>query len=180
MGALDGFGVLSRRRLLKAGLGAGGLIAGGGLGLWTLRGAAPQVEGLRILTAHEYRTLTRLAEAVLPDGDVFPAGAGGLDLARAFDGFLADEPEWNVADLKRALLLLELGPLVFERRLATFSNLPALERAAHFDRWSTSASETRRQVATAFRRFLYLVFYDQPAVWPHLGYDGPLIREAAP
>lgn len=176
MGALDGFGVLSRRRLLKVGLGAGGVIAAGGLGLWGLRGTAPGVEGLRILTAHEYRTLARLAEAVLPDGEVFPAGASAIDLARAFDGFLADEPEWNVADLKRALLLLELGPVVFERRLATFSNLSAPERAAHFERWSTSDSHTRRQVASAFRRFVFLVFYDQPGVWPHLGYDGPLIR----
>lgn len=179
MGALDGFGILSRRRLLKVGLGAGGLLASGSLGLWGLRGAAPRVEGLRILTAHEYRTLARLAEAVLPDQEVFPTGASAVDLARAFDGFLADEPEWNVSDLKRALFLLELGPVVFERRLATFSNLPAPERAAHFERWSTSQSETRRQVASAFRRFVFLVFYDQPGVWPHLGYDGPLIRAGA-
>jgi hypothetical protein len=178
MGALDGFSVLSRRRLLKVGLGAGGLLAAGSLGLWGLRGAAPPVAGLRLLTAHEYRTLSKLAEAVLPDGEVFPEGASSVDLARAFDGFLADEPPWNVDDLKRALFLLELGPVVFERRLATFSNLAAAERRAHFERWGTSASETRRQVAVAFRRFLFLVFYDQPPVWKHLGYDGPLIGAA--
>lgn len=176
MGALDGFAVLSRRRLLKVGLGAGGLVAASGLGLWGLRGAAPAVEGLRVLTAHEYRTLAKLAEAVLPDGEVFAEGASIVDLARAFDGFLADEPQWNIDDLKRALFLLELGPVVFERRLATFSNLSADERRAHFERWASASSDTRRQVAVAFRRFLFLVFYDQPAVWPRLGYDGPLIR----
>jgi hypothetical protein len=175
MGAADGFSILSRRRLLKLGLGAGGALAAGGLGFWGLRGSAPPVAGLRCLTAHEYRTLSRLAEVVLPDQAVFPPGVGAVDLARAFDAYLADEPPWNVEDLKRALFLLELGPVVFERRLSTFSNLPAPERLAHFEGWISSASELRRVVASAFRRFLFLVFYDTPEVWKHVGYDGPLI-----
>ena len=59
MGRLDAFSVLSRRRLLKFGLGAGGAVVLGGGGLCTLRGAAPAVDGLRTLSAREDRTLTR-------------------------------------------------------------------------------------------------------------------------
>ena len=151
------------------------MVAGGALGLWTLRGRAPPVAGLRSLTAHEYRTFAALVEAAFPSAGAFPVGASQMDLARTFDGFLADEPPWNVEDFKRALLLLELGPLLFERRLVTFSHLPPTERLAHFERWASSDSVLRRQVAVAFRKFLCLVFYDTPAVWPHIGYGGPPI-----
>lgn len=170
MSALSSLNVLSRRRVLKLSLSAGGLLAMGGAGgLWALRGRAPEVAGLRQLTAHEHRTFAALAEAA------FPAGAGRVDLARAFDTFLADEPPWNVEDLKRALFLLEFGPVIFERRLATFSRLPVAERLAHFERWAVSDSLVRRQVAVAFRKFMCLIFYDTPEVWPHIGYDGPPI-----
>jgi len=162
--------------VLKLGLGAGGLLLMGGGGAWALRGQAPAVAGLRILTAHEYRTLSKLAEVALPDGEVFAHGAGAVDLARAFDGYLADEPPWNIEDLKRALLLLEFGPLLFDRVPRTFSNLEPAERLAHFQRWSVAGTELRRVVATAFRKFLLLVFYDSPEAWKHIGYDGPLIR----
>jgi len=172
---MSGFSVLSRRRILGAGLTAGGMVLMSGLGLWRLRGAAPGVAGLRILSPHEYRTLTQLAWALFPAGGAFPQGAADADLARLFDGFLADEPEWNQGDLKKALLLLEYGPVLFERRLTTFSHLSEEERLAHFHAWRESSSDLRRQVSTAFHRFLCTVFYDRPEVWPALGYDGPLV-----
>lgn len=129
--------------------------------------------GLRVLSGRELRTVAQLARAAFPDGAVFPPGASDVDLARAFDAFLADEPAWNRDDLRRALLLLELGPVVFEGRLRTFSRLSPDEALAHFERWSEAGLLVRRQIATALRRFLTLVFYDTPAVWPHIGYGGP-------
>ncbi len=147
---------------------------GGGALLW-LRGRAPAVAGLRCLGDHEYRTLRQLALALFPREGGFPVGADDVDLTRSFDAFLADEPPWNREDLKKGLFLLEYGPLVFERRLVTFSNLPAAERLAHFERWS-GGGLVRRQLALALKRFLALVFYDRPEVWPYLGYDGPQVR----
>lgn len=169
MSGLDGFSVMSRRKALKLALGAGGALLMGGGGLLALRGTAPTPSGLRILTGHEYRTMSKLAEIVVPS-------SGAVDLGRAFDGFLADEPPWNIRDLKSALFLLEFGPIVFERRLTTFSNLSPAERLAHFTAWSTSSLEVRRVAGAAFRRFLLLVFYDTPSSWPKIGYEGPLIR----
>lgn len=166
---MAGFSILSRRKVLKLGLGAGGALVMGGGGLFALRGSAPAVDGLRILTAHEHRTMKALTEVVVP-------GAAQLELARTFDGFLADEPPWNVDDLKRALFLLELGPVFFDLRLTTFSNLSLPDREAHFRSWAVSGTELRRVVASAFRRFLLLVFYDQPSSWAGIGYEGPLIK----
>lgn len=169
----------SRRRLLKLTAGAAGLAAAGVGSVLALRGSAPPVAGLRALSDHEYRTMAALADAMYPD-DRLPQGAARADLARAFDGYLADEPEWARDEAKQALALLELGPLLFERRLTTFSNLSRAERVAHFARWGESDNGLRRQVATGFRKFLSLVFYDQPVAWAEIGYEGPLVPEAAP
>ncbi|MBL8923251.1 MAG: hypothetical protein JNJ54_30650 [Myxococcaceae bacterium] len=171
--SLRPFSELSRRRLLRVALGAGGLVAGGVGSVFALRGSAPRVEGLRALSPHEYRTMASLAEAMFPR-ETLPAGDPAVDLARAFDGYLADEPTWARDEAKQALTLLELGPVLFDRRLATFSNLALSERVAHFERWGRSDSGLRRQVATGFRKFLCLVFYDQPSAWPGLGYEGPM------
>ncbi len=170
------FAALSRRRLLRLALGAGGVIASGVGGVLALRGTAQSVEGLRCLSNHEYRTFSALAVAAFPEGEVFPKGAGTLDLARAFDAYLADEPEWAQSEAKAALALLELGCLAGGPRFATFSHLTPGERLAVLDAWSASSSEVRRQVALGFKKFLALVYYDQPSVWPELAYEGPLIR----
>jgi hypothetical protein len=170
----EDFAIVSRRRFLRLSLATGAFLLMGVAGLLALRGRAPRVGGLRVLTGREHRTLAQLARALFPVEDAFPVGASDVDLAGAFDAFLADEPEWNRKDLSRALFLLEIGPIVFERRLRTFSGLSPVERLAHFQGWA-EGGPLRRQVATAFRRFRALVFYDAPAVWPHIGYDGPLV-----
>lgn len=180
MSALEGFAVVSRRRFLRGALAAGGvLLAAGGGGLLALRGSAPSVPGLRVLSDHEYQTFARLALALFPPGGAFSIGADRVDLARAFDAYLADEPEYNVRDLRRALTWLEYGPALYEHRATTFSRLSDVEGLAHFEGWAASDDPLRRQIALAFRKFVSLVFYDTPEVWASIGYDGPRYRRGA-
>ena len=170
----DLFAFLSRRRWLKLTLGAGGALLGTGLGgAIVLRGWAPWVGGLSQLDDHEYQTLAKLATALFPPAQGFEADVERMELPRLFDEFLEGEPEENVTDLRRALVLLEYGPLVYEHRLTTFSRLPRVEREEHFRSWMTSDDLTQRMVSIAFRKFLNLVFYDREEVWPHIGYPGP-------
>jgi len=178
--ARDGlFSFLSRRRFLKVSLVAGGAILGvGGGGLLALRGRAPKVDGLRVLDAHEYRTLQSLVEVMLPKTDAIPIDAASMDLPRAFDAFLADEPEHNVKDLQKALVLIEFGPLAFDRKLTTFSRLDADERTAHWNEWSVSDNLLRRQVSIAMRKFFNLVYFDHEPVWPYIGYPGPSMKRS--
>jgi len=171
------FAVLSRRRFLKYGLGTASLLLmGGGGSLLALRGSAPDPGGLRCLTTHEYRTLARLAEVLYPRGGAFELGAADVDLARDVDVFLADAADWDRRDLKRALVLLEFGPVVFDRRLVTFSHLSEDERRAHFESWMTGTNALRRQAAMAFRSILALRFYDRPQAWAAIGYEGPFVH----
>ena len=166
--------LLSRRRVLKGAVGVAGVVAGSTMGLVALRGWAPAVSGLRCLSRFEYRTVALLATALFPEGGAFAIGASQLDLARRFDGWLADEPDEVQSELKTALLLFEYGPVIFQRRLVTFSHLDETARLAHFESWAQSDTLVRRKVALGLRKFLSLVFYDQPEVWPSIGYGGPI------
>ena len=171
------FSFLSRRRFLKVGLVAGGAVLGvGGGGLLALRGRAPKVDGLRILDAHEYRTLQSLVEVMLPKTDEIPVDASPMDLPRAFDNFLADEPEHNIKDLRKALVLIEFGPLAFDKRVTTFSRLDVAERSKHWSEWGLSDNVLRRQVSIAMRKFFNLVYFDHQEVWPYIGYPGPSMK----
>ncbi len=173
------FSFLSRRRFLKVGLVAGGAVLGvGGAGLLALRGRAPAVAGLQVLDAHEYRTLRSLVEVMLPKTDAIPIEPASMDLPRAFDRFLADEPAHNVDDLRKALVLIELGPLLFDGRLTTFSRLAPRERGEHWQSWGLSDSLLRRQVSVAMRKFLNLVYFDHEEVWPYIGYPGPSLTRS--
>ena len=129
-----------------------------------------------MLDAHEYKTLQSLVEVMLPHTDAIPIDVESMDLPRAFDEFLANEPEHNVKDLQKALVLIEFGPLVFERRVTTFSRLSLAERTDHWNGWAVSESLLRRQVSIAMRKFFNLVYFDHEVVWPHIGYPGPSIN----
>lgn len=169
------FAFLGRRRFLKYGLLGGGLVLGGvSGGLLALRGAAPDVAGLEVLSAHQYNTLRLIAEATYGDAS-FPMDLEAWDLPRAFDEFLVGEPEQNVDDLSMALTLIEFGPLLYDHRAMVFWRLSAAERLEHWRAWAVSDDLLRRQVSRAFQKFLNLVVYDRPEVWPHLGYDGTLL-----
>lgn len=167
------FSFISRRLWLKLSLGGVGALLGAGTGVLGLRGCASAVPDLRLLSDHGYRTFAAIARTHIPRGGPFELGADDFDIARLFDGFLADEPQQNIKDLQMALTLVELGPMIFEGRLATFSNLEPEEQLIHWKSWMTSDNATRRQVSLAFRKFISVVFFDQEEVWPHIGYPGP-------
>jgi len=168
--------VFTRRRLLAGALGVGSvLVLGGSFRHW-LRRPAPDVAGLQVLSPAAYRTMVAVAHALFPRGGAFEHGADDNDIARVFDQFLANEPIWNQRDLLRALTLVELGPLLFERRPIPFHRLPRTEATHHLESWMTSHLLIQRQVITALRKFCSIVFYDDPSVWPVIGYDGAAAR----
>ena len=164
---------VSRRRFLVLGGAAAALATGTVAGLGWLRGAAPEVAGLKVLSAQQYRTLAAIARTHIPRGGAFAQGAEDFDLARLFDGYLADQPAADQRDAGLALHLLEFGPVLFDGRAATFCNLTSDDQLAHWSGWGVATQQTRREIFWSFSRFLGLTFYDNPAVWPHIDYPGP-------
>ncbi len=165
------FEFIARRRFLKWALGAGGLaLSGAGAAYLSLLGVARDAGPLRVLTDAEHRTLRSLVTTICgPEAD-----EQRESVADAFDAFLADEPPNIISDLKSALTWIELGPVIYDRRWASFSDLSQARREDHFTSWMESDDLTRRKVATAFRKFVNLVTYDTPDVWPRIAYPGPV------
>lgn len=145
--------------------------AGGGL--LVLRGAAPDIDGLKVLSNQAYRTFSAVAAVHLPAGGAFAAGAAEFDLARLFDGFLADQPADEQREALVALHLVEFGPVLFDRRWATFSQLSAADQLAHWRGWGRATTQVRREIYSGFAKFLGMAFYDRADIWPHIGYPGP-------
>lgn len=170
---------VTRRRFLVLGGAAAALATGTVASLGWLRGSAPEVAGLKVLSAQQYRTLATVARTHIPRGGAFPLGADDFDLARLFDGYIADQSEADQRDAGLALHLLEFGPVLFEGRAATFSNLTPEEQLAHWSAWGTATQQTRREIFWSFSRFLGLTFYDHEAVWPHIDYAGPSFARLA-
>lgn len=164
---------LTRRRFLALAGGTAAVVGGTAAGLLYLRGSAEPVDGLRTLTAQGYRTIAAVALTHLPPGGPIADGAEEAQLARAFDGWLADEHPDVIRDLTLALHLIEYGPLIFEGQGATFSNLAPAARLSHWEGWLYAEDDTRRQLAVALKKFLALVYFDRPEAWPAIGYSGP-------
>ncbi|MBI2373988.1 MAG: hypothetical protein HYV07_08320 [Deltaproteobacteria bacterium] len=98
------------------------------------------------------------------------------ELARAFHEFVRDEPKARANEARQALLLLELGPVLFERRLTTFSRLAKSEREKHLvEVWMHGDSELLRRASIGLLRFFQLVYFDRADVWPSIGYPGPAL-----
>lgn len=80
--------------------------------------------------------------------------------------------------LPLALRLFEWGPLLFDLRLARFTQLPAAEQDASLRSWMTSRLALRRTAFLGVRNLCFMGWYSQPEVWPLIGYQGPLLRRA--
>lgn len=172
------FESLTRRRFLTVGLaGAGALLGAASGGLLWVRGFPPGVPGLRELSAAEYLTFANIVAAMIPPGGPFddtPAAA----IPRAFDNFIADEPEAKRRELHLALTFVELAPL-FDGRGTTFSRLSVPQRQAYWAEWPASPDLLKRQISLGFRKFTNMLFYDTPDVWPAIGYGGPSLQRLA-
>jgi hypothetical protein len=164
----------TRRRVLGAGLLAGGGLTGAAfLGLSRLRGVAPAVPGLVVLSAAQHRTMTLVARTHVPPGGPFGWSAADVDVAGLFDRFLADQPEGEQREARIALDLVELGPLLFDRRWVTFAGLDDAGRLEHWRSWSVAPQASRRAIWWSLARFTGMSVYDQPGAWAHVGYGGP-------
>ncbi|MEZ4241138.1 MAG: hypothetical protein R3F59_34260 [Myxococcota bacterium] len=156
---------LSRRHLLGGGLLlAAGYVAAHAVGHRPVGGPAG-----RALSVGPRATLQAALEAQLPRDA--PVAAITADV----DRFLAAGDPVVLGQLDVALLLLEhlggAGPIGFRR----FTRLDRDARVAVLERWRVAAFGPKRQIAGAVRRIALFSYYSRPAVWPAIGYDGPLV-----
>jgi len=172
--------VATRRAFLKGSLQAVGIAAALPLVSCAEEAAAPAADSgdLRVLRAGEYLVLAAAADALVPRGGAFAAGARDVDVARRIDTALTGESEAVVRGLRAALLLLEYGGGVLARRIGRFSCLDEDARSEVLESLRTSGFGLARGVYLGLKRLCVFFFYAQPQAWEGIGYDGPWVGRA--
>lgn len=167
--------LMPRRGLLRWGVGALGLAAAAAG--YALHDRGPAVGGLRLLSPRQFRTVEAIVDTLVPAGGAFPLGGQDVGLARDIDAYAAALPAELQRDFELGLVYIEYAPALVRRKLGVFSNLPPSERARVWSAWETSGEDVPSRLTTALRRLCFSKFYDHEAVWPHIGYPGPLFTE---
>ena len=151
-----------RRSLLLTGLALGG----GAVAACTGRSTDP-------FSSSAAQTLESLADAAIPRGGGFEAGARDVDVVGRVEGVLAHSDPGVGTQFRGALTLVEWLPLVwFGRR---FSSLSPEQRIQVLQRLSESSLAPLRQAAQGLHSAVLYAFYSSDIAWESIGYDGPWV-----
>lgn len=159
---------LSRRRLLKTGLGGALLLAAGAvLPTGCARYSATE-RSLRFLTRKEYAIVTQAAVRILGLSDDLRDSLGGF-----IDGLLADLPPTSQGQARLMLRVVEHGTHLFDLKARRFTRLSPLEQDAYLRGWMESTLGARRVIFRALKTLAALGYYAQTTSFASVGYDGP-------
>lgn len=166
---------LSRRKLLRYGLGGTILLAAGGAGLALQPSRLrPPRKALEILDERSFSVLAAVVDRMIPPREGFPPPAA-LGVAERIDEFLAAGDPAIADEFRQALLLVEngLAGLVMDGRPRAFTRLSPEGQQKVLDAWRTSAWSFRRMVYRALHGLCMAVYFTSPEVFPAVGYPGP-------
>ncbi|NVK41463.1 MAG: gluconate 2-dehydrogenase subunit 3 family protein [Oceanospirillaceae bacterium] len=139
-----------------------------------------QTPTLKILSSEEYRTLAAVTDAIIPQSGAFPIGALDIDLAARIDHHLKAELTDVVAGVSGALMFIEnKAPEAFAGKTARFSDLETSERESILLAMR-DAGGVPTIIFSAMRGLSIFYFYTHEDAWPHIGYDGPLVKRPNP
>lgn len=166
---------LSRRTILRYGLGGALLLSAGGVGLSLQPTRLRQPAGpLQVLDERTFSVLAAVADRITPGGGGLPP-ARELQVAEKVDALLARLHPADAGEMRQALLLLEnaLAGLVLDGRARPFTRLEPEEQDEVLRSWQHSRLHLRRTAWAAIHGLCAAAYYASPAIHPLLGYPGP-------
>ncbi|HYV57416.1 MAG TPA: GMC family oxidoreductase [Candidatus Nitrosopolaris sp.] len=132
-----------------------------------------------MLSRAEARTVSTLAEALLPAVDAFPIGAAEVDMAARVGAYLAHLTPATRTQLRALLRAWEAGPLA-SRHLRPFSRLAPSARTAWVEQCAASRAPWRRLPLALLRMVCLAAFCTDPRVEAALGYQHGCLDDAPP
>ena len=136
----------------------------------------PEVpSGLKFLDEKGFAVMSAFADRIIPGGGSYEIGAKETRVVEFFDEFAAtDYPEVQ-KDFKSVITLLEHGPLFMQFSAKRFTEMTPEEQDEYLEKWETSDSALLRGALVGIKKLCMMGFYTNELVWPHIGYDGPLV-----
>lgn len=180
---------VTRRRFIwlgGAGVAGAGAIAAGAV-WWRGHGTGPDVHPdvvakLRALAPAEHATLAAAVETLTAISTLGipappPGAPSAADLAALhLDGFVADGPEADRADVHSLLWLVEHGPFVLQAGASRFTRLAPDRRDAYLRGWALSSIALLRTGFRVLKQMAAVGTYRVPETWPALRYGGPQVE----
>jgi hypothetical protein len=134
-----------------------------------------------VFSAGEIAILTQIVERMVDTGDPRAPRVRDTGAIGTIDRIVSGLDPAVTRDLPLALRLFEWGPFLFDFTPTRFSSMNDAEKDASLSSWMTSRLAVRRMGFMALRNLAFLGYYSQDAVWPLVGYAGPLLgRRGAP
>lgn len=166
---------ISRRQLLRYGLGGSAILLLGGVGLALQPGRERRpAGGLQALDPRAFSILAAAVDRMIPPREGFPSPAS-LGTAERIDAFLATCHPSVQKEFRQALHAFENGlvGLVFEGRTRAFTSLPPDAQDRSLRAWRESPWTFRRTVYQAIHGLAMAVYYSSPETYAAVGYPGP-------
>jgi len=116
------------------------------------------------------KTMLSLIGVTMPRSDDFHPDLTDYILDY-IDGYLKYFPvhlKWGTI---LGMLLLELGPLIFNGKLKSFSKMNPAEQEKYVKSWINSRMQIRRELIKGIKGLVMVAYYSHPLVMGHIGYD---------
>lgn len=166
---------ISRRTVLRYGLGGALLLGAGGLGLSLQRTQLREPAWpLLALDERSFSILAAISERMTPHGDGLPS-ARSLHVAESIDGLLAAAEPGVADEVKQVLGLIENGVagLLFDGRPRPFTQLSPEDQDRALAAWRQSSLSIRRTAYKALHGLCMAAYYAKPETYAAVGYPGP-------
>jgi hypothetical protein len=172
---------LSRRVFLRRSLRAVGALALlPGLELACAPGGEARAPAdLAVVGPGEWAVLDAVADAFVPAGGAFEAGARSVELPRRIDRFLAGEAPETVQGVASALWVVEWVSPLLAGRPGRFSRMDLADRTRCIEALMQSRLAIAREIYAGLKQLCLFQFYAADASWPAIGYDGPWVGRVA-
>jgi len=130
------------------------------------------------LSPRTRRVVTALMDTIIPSEGPARPGATDVNLVdRLMDWLMG--MVGTVAPLLIVCWLWEFCPL-WSGRLARFSSLSLEDRTGILEQWENSRRPLRRLALFGLKALFMAAFYNNPAVWPAIGYQEGCLSPPAP
>ena len=162
---------LSRRKLLKLGVGVGGVLAlsATGLGYAVLR--LPKTSpGRAVLSDDEVAFVDALAETCFPPGNVLGLSGKEAQVGPQIDAMVHRLFAREQRVVRALFALIDRWPQLSLQSTSRFSQLPLRERVAVMHAWEASAREERRGLASLLRLLVAMPYFEHPDVLKAAGH----------
>lgn len=127
-----------------------------------------------VLSEWEAHVLLACVRALLPPAQVDESLARAAVVA--IDRYVASLPQWGRLELHAALASVEHGTTPLTLRWSRLTEQPA-DQAEDYLRTLGDRGGLQRQLYRGVRDLVMLGHYQQPATWPALKYEGPLVKQ---